>query len=76
LNDDSKRRAKARRLEEHHASTPKPTAPHRSTLLEVRDHAESAADWPKQAMLDGMAEVLDPVSVAVEAQLAQSWTGD
>ena len=38
--------------------------------------AEAAADWLKQAMLDGMAEVLNPVPVAVEVQIAQSWAGD
>jgi DNA polymerase-1 len=38
--------------------------------------ADAAAGWLKQAMLDGMAGVLDPVPVEVEVQIARTWGGD
>jgi hypothetical protein len=37
---------------------------------------QAAADWLKQAMLDGMSGVLDPVPVEVEVQAARTWGGD
>jgi DNA polymerase-1 len=38
--------------------------------------ADAAADWLKQAMLDGMAPLLDPVPVEVEVQTARTWGGE
>ncbi len=40
------------------------------------DKAESAAEWLKTAMLDGMKNVLDPVPCEVEAKTCQTWGGD
>jgi DNA polymerase I-like protein with 3'-5' exonuclease and polymerase domains len=37
--------------------------------------ADTAAAWLKQAMLDGMAPLLDPVPVEVEVQTARTWGG-
>jgi DNA polymerase-1 len=39
-------------------------------------HADAAAAWLKQAMLDGMAPLLDPVPVEVEVRVARTWGGD
>jgi DNA polymerase-1 len=38
--------------------------------------AEAAARWLKQAMLDGMTQVLDTVPVEVEVKVARTWGGD
>jgi DNA polymerase-1 len=38
--------------------------------------ADAAAGWLEQAMLDGMAPLLDPVPVEVEVRKAQTWGGD
>jgi DNA polymerase I-like protein with 3'-5' exonuclease and polymerase domains len=35
--------------------------------------AEAVAAWLKQAMLDGMAPLIDPVPVEVEVQIAPAW---
>jgi DNA polymerase-1 len=40
------------------------------------DQADAAAAWLKQAMLDGMAHLIDPVPVEVEVKVAQTWGGD
>jgi DNA polymerase-1 len=39
------------------------------------DKAEAAAEWLKQAMIDGMKDMLAPVPCEVEAQIAQIWGG-
>jgi DNA polymerase-1 len=39
------------------------------------DAADSAAVWLKEAMLDGMAPLVDPVPVEVEATIGQTWGG-
>ena len=38
--------------------------------------ADAAAGWLRQAMLDGMAPLLDPVPVEVAVQTARTWGGD
>jgi DNA polymerase-1 len=38
--------------------------------------ADAAAAWLRQAMLDGMAPLLDPVPVEVEVKVAPTWGGD
>jgi DNA polymerase-1 len=38
--------------------------------------ADTAVAWLRQAMLDGMAPLLDPVPVEVEVQVAHTWGGD
>jgi DNA polymerase-1 len=38
--------------------------------------ADAAATWLRQAMLDGMAPLLDPVPVEVDARAARTWGGD
>jgi len=40
------------------------------------DQADAAADWLRQAMLDGMAPLIDPVPVEVEVMIGKSWGGD
>jgi DNA polymerase-1 len=40
------------------------------------DKAEDAAAWLKQAMLDGMRDVLAPVPCEVEAKINPSWGGE
>jgi DNA polymerase-1 len=40
------------------------------------DKADAAAEWLKQAMLDGMQLLLQPVPVEVEVKIAQTWAGD
>jgi DNA polymerase-1 len=40
------------------------------------DQTEAARAWVKQAMLDGMAALLDPVPVEVEVTAASTWAGD
>jgi DNA polymerase-1 len=37
--------------------------------------ADTAAAWLKQAMLDGMAPLLEPVPVEVEVRIAHTWGG-
>jgi DNA polymerase-1 len=39
------------------------------------DQADAAAAWVKQAMLDGMAPLIDPVPVEVEVKIDQTWGG-
>jgi DNA polymerase-1 len=38
--------------------------------------SDAAAAWLRQAMLDGMAPLIDPVPVEVEVSVAQTWGGD
>jgi DNA polymerase-1 len=38
--------------------------------------ADAAAAWLRQAMLDGMTPLLDPVPVEVEVRIARTWGGD
>jgi DNA polymerase-1 len=38
--------------------------------------ADAVATWVKQAMLDGMAPLIDPVPVEVEVKVRQTWGGD
>jgi DNA polymerase-1 len=38
--------------------------------------ADAAAAWLKQAMLDAMAPLLEPVPVGVEVSIARTWGGD
>jgi DNA polymerase-1 len=38
--------------------------------------AKSAAGWVKQAMLDAMAPLIEPVPVEVETMIARTWGGD
>jgi DNA polymerase-1 len=40
------------------------------------DHAEPAAAWLKQAMLDGMAPLVAPVPVEVEVSVGRTWAGN
>jgi DNA polymerase I-like protein with 3'-5' exonuclease and polymerase domains len=40
------------------------------------DKADAAADWLKQAMIDGMKDVLAPVPCEVEAKANTTWGGD
>jgi DNA polymerase-1 len=40
------------------------------------DQADAAARWLKQALLDGMTPLADPVPVAVEVAVARTWGGD
>jgi DNA polymerase-1 len=40
------------------------------------EQAETAAAWLQQAMIDGMAPLIDPVPVAVEVKVGQTWGGD
>jgi DNA polymerase-1 len=40
------------------------------------DKAESAAAWLKQAMLDGMKDIIAPVPCEVEAKISPTWGGD
>jgi DNA polymerase-1 len=50
---------------------------HDEIVLECdADQAEAAAAWLKQAMLDAMAPLIDPVPVAVETTIARTWGGD
>jgi DNA polymerase-1 len=49
---------------------------HDEIVVETDDsQAEAAAAWLNQAMLDGMAPLLDPVPVEVEVQTARTWGG-
>jgi DNA polymerase-1 len=38
--------------------------------------ADAVVAWLKQAMLDGMAPLVEPVPVAVEVQVSRTWGGD
>jgi DNA polymerase I-like protein with 3'-5' exonuclease and polymerase domains len=38
--------------------------------------ADAVAAWLKQAMLDGMAPLIDPVPVGVEVTIGRTWAGD
>jgi DNA polymerase-1 len=38
--------------------------------------ADAAAAWLKQAMLEGMAPLVEPVPVEVEVRIARTWGGD
>jgi DNA polymerase-1 len=40
------------------------------------DQAETAAAWIKQAMLDAMQPLIEPVPVEVEVKTARTWGGD
>jgi DNA polymerase-1 len=41
-----------------------------------QSQADDAAVWLKQAMLDGMTSLIDPVPVEVEVSIARTWAGD
>jgi DNA polymerase-1 len=52
-------------------------AVHDEILVEAdADKADAAAAWLKQAMLDGMAPLIDPVAVEVEVTIGRTWGGD
>jgi DNA polymerase-1 len=40
------------------------------------DQAAAACDWLRQAMLDGMAPLIEPVPCAVEVKVGRTWAGD
>jgi DNA polymerase-1 len=40
------------------------------------DQAEAVKDWLRQAMVDAMAPLVDPVPVEVEARIGRTWAGD
>jgi DNA polymerase-1 len=51
-------------------------AVHDEIVLECpADQAEAAAAWLRQAMLDGMAPLVEPVTVEVEVKTAPTWGG-
>jgi DNA polymerase-1 len=37
--------------------------------------AEAVAAWLRQAMVDGMAPLIDPVPVAVDVSIGRTWAG-
>jgi DNA polymerase-1 len=39
------------------------------------ENAEAVSAWLRQAMLDGMADWLEPVPVEVEVKIASTWGG-
>jgi DNA polymerase I-like protein with 3'-5' exonuclease and polymerase domains len=39
------------------------------------DQADAAAAWLRQAMMDGMAPLIDPVPCEVEVSIAPTWGG-
>jgi hypothetical protein len=45
-------------------------------LIQANDQAGAAAAWLKDAMLDRMSPLIDPVPVEVEVKVAQAWGGD
>jgi DNA polymerase I-like protein with 3'-5' exonuclease and polymerase domains len=50
---------------------------HDEVLVEAdAGQADAAAAWVKQAMLDAMAPLIDPVPVEVEVRVARSWGGE
>jgi DNA polymerase-1 len=50
---------------------------HDEILIEAdTSQADAAVAWVKQAMLDGMAPLIDPVPVAVEVNISPNWAGD
>jgi DNA polymerase-1 len=50
---------------------------HDEILVEAdAGQADAAAAWVKQAMLDAMAPLIDPVPVEVEVKIGPSWAGD
>jgi len=40
------------------------------------DQVSAVAAWLKQAMLDAMAPLIDPVPVEVEVKIGTTWGGD
>jgi DNA polymerase I-like protein with 3'-5' exonuclease and polymerase domains len=38
--------------------------------------ADDAAAWLRQAMIDGLAPLIDPVPVEVEVKIGRTWGGD
>jgi DNA polymerase I-like protein with 3'-5' exonuclease and polymerase domains len=40
------------------------------------EEAEAAAAWLRQAMLDGMAPLIEPVRCEVEVRTTRTWGGD
>jgi hypothetical protein len=40
-----------------------------------QDQADAVAGWLRQAMLDGMAPLIEPVPVEVEVKIGQTWGG-
>jgi DNA polymerase-1 len=52
-------------------------AVHDEILVEVdAGQANAAAAWLRQAMLDGMAPLIDPAPVEVEVKVGRNWGGD
>jgi DNA polymerase-1 len=50
---------------------------HDEILVEADvSQAEAAAVWLRQAMVDGMASLIDPVPVEVEVKIGPNWAGD
>ncbi len=50
---------------------------HDEILVEADEgQMESAAEWLKKAMVDGMATLIDPVPVEVEVRVGINWAGD
>jgi len=41
----------------------------------AEDQAETASEWLREAMLDGMQPVLDPVPTAVDVKVCRDWSG-
>lgn len=51
-------------------------AVHDEVVLEAdAGQAEAAASWLKQAMLDAMAPLIEPVPVEVDVKVAPTWGG-
>ena len=42
----------------------------------TEDQADAAAAWLKQAMVDALAPLIDPVPVEVEVKVGRTWGGD
>jgi DNA polymerase-1 len=52
-------------------------AVHDEVVVECEEgQADAAAAWLRQALLDGMTPLLDPVPVEVEVRTARTWGGD
>jgi DNA polymerase-1 len=52
-------------------------AVHDEIVIEAdADQAGAAGDWLRQAMIDGMAPLIDPVPVEVEVKTGRTWAGD
>jgi DNA polymerase-1 len=50
---------------------------HDELLVECnQEQADQVATWLRQAMLDGMAPLIDPMPVEVDVTVARTWGGD